>query len=1074
MADFTDQEKETLEKLRKAFESKGSTTDLRKPWQELFSRETSTSRSAILGAELVAGFSGSWAASYNYGLGAGSVVTVDLGEPGVPSPIRAKRTKLGERGLPDVNFVPYNWRTNRFGSKGPSLVGHPISFSVVGPTLKSPFCDWTWEVQEGAGPNGGDLLLMDVRPDGAAATATTIAGGYNISNFSIGAGTEPNGGLYVLITDDGDNPGSLSAGAVAMGALDPYVDTARYELFRISDVRASQIELHPNKSLSTYFDLPAAGTRAVRAITVIAPYVTRLAAVPGTGEGPGRERTFVVVQPENAAASDLYPPYDGGAPGDGSWLQGGFNDSGAVGEAQAYGGTSALPIPLPIRESFGTVEKDAVATAALGGQFIVENVDGPTVDDIDRILRIYHVDQEEEVPPTVGTLSQAMGWFVVRDVVGTTYTLVRVAEVDPTDGEVFFGPGPYLISGADPSQRVYFTVHDNASALWTSANFSIDTVESLRLKNLIDPTHVQRSEKKLSDVAGFPLPGGSTPGRADKAIFETRTNMAAPPSVPANPGNLMDLGFRMVLFPAQDSGGNPIPDYNRPITTREVVIDPTITEAQHIDIDYSAGIVRLSHAPPAGSAGQIVPNGIVVGAGNARGECVLFAACVPYSMEPSQLGAGVRATGGTDGDEDVYSERIEATIDTATTVFVGAAPFFNAAGIVLEGVWRGPPTGVIDILSGNAGENGLGAATLGTWGYSEVDNSGPTSVLRLLSSVPSATDPNPPANDTRTVVLRREVFFGQESLSNAVQTDDVRYDNVYGSSHRASTLRFPGASVRPLIDGSTEVRMDLSPAQFAFASYQWGYYTAAALPAANAISNKFYSENGCVEPLVYQDNGNPVSGAAGGSYGVNLAQGPRIRLASLLNNDDYKGVMSEAVTNTSGVVAIDAFTRYVTKFEISASGEDYIFFTGLIGASGATTPDSDIATMILAPPADIVEIGLRVYGVTSPNLAFFGLGSGGALGIPTGINPDGTGVYHFVMETLAGPEVRYGLFDADFNLIAQSAINISTNLPLGTTGLYLITAARKVSGGAPRVNVDTWFTHVITRFDTAGPPLLSP
>jgi hypothetical protein len=266
----------------------------------------------------------------------------------------------------------------------------------------------------------------------------------------------------------------------------------------------------------------------------------------------------------------------------------------------------------------------------------------------------------------------------------------------------------------------------------------------------------------------------------------------------------------------------------------------------------------------------------------------------------------------------------------------------------------------------------------------------------------------------------------------------------------------------------------MSPAQFAFSSYQWGYYTASALPLGNAISNKFYSENGFVEPLVYQDNGNPVSGASGGSYGVNAAQGPRLRLASLIANGDYKGVMSEAVDNTMGVVAINAYTRYVTKFEITASGEDFVFFTGLIGATAATTPDCDIATLSVAPPADIVEIGLRVFTTTSPQFRFFGLGSGGGLGIPTGVVADGTGVYHFVMETLEGPEVRYGLFDANFNLLTQAVIDISTNLPTGTTGLYLVTAARKISAGAPRVNLDTWFTHVITRFDTAGPPLLSP
>lgn len=1074
MADFTNQEKETLEKLRKAFENKGLTSTARQPWQELFSHETSAATSSVLAAEIIAGFSGSWAASYNYGSGAGSTVSLDNTVADTPVPVRARRTKLGERGVPEINFVPYNWRTNRFGSKGPSLVGHPISYSVVGPTLKSPFCDWTWEVQQGAGPNGGDLLLMDVRPDGAAATATTIVGGYNIANFSIGAASEPNGGLYVLITDDGSNPGSLSVGAVAMGALDPYVDTARYELFRVSDVRAGQIELHPSKPLSTYFDLPAASTRAVRSITVISPFVTRLAAVPGSGPGVGHERTFVVIQPEFAASSDLYPPYNGTAPADGTWLRGGFESTGAVGEAQAYGGASPLPIPRPLRESRGIIEKVAVASAALGGQFIVQNVEDPTASDIGRIMRIYHVDLEEGATPTIGSTNQALGWFAIRNVVGSTYTLRRVAEVDPTDGATFFGPGPVFISGEDPVQHVYFTVHASTRTLWTSSTFAIDATESVRLKNLIDPIHVKRAEKKLSDTAGYPIPGGATPDRADRAIFETRTNLAAAPSVPANPGSLLDLGFRMVLFPARNVGGSPVPDYNRPITTREVVIDPAVAEAQYIDIDYSAGLVRLSHAPPTGSAGQIVPNGIIGGADNPRGEVVLFAACVPYSMEPTQLGGGTRVTGGVDGNEDVFSERITATIDAAATVFTGVAPFFSAAGIVLESVWEGPPTGVIDILGGNAGDNGLGAPSLGTWGYSAVDNSGPTSVLTLVSNIAGATDPDPPAGETRTVVLRREVFFGNESLSNSPDVDDVRFDSVYGASSRASILRFPGANLRRLIDGSTEVQMDLSPAQFAFASYQWGYFSAAALPAANALSNKFYSENGFIEPLVYQDNANPDSGATGGGYGLSNSQGPRLRLASLVNDDDYKGVMCEFTNNSAGVVALNSFTRFVTKFEINASGEDYVFFAGLIGATGATSPNSDVAVSEVAPPADIVQVGLRVFGTLSPNFGFFGLGSGGAASIPTGISSDGTGVYHFVMETLTGPEVRYGLFDDAFNLLAQGVIANSANLPLGTTGLYPIVAIRKVSAGVPRVNLDTWFTHVITRFDTVGPPLLSP
>jgi hypothetical protein len=1076
MPDFTDQDKETLDRLRKAFEGKAFTTNTRQPWQELLDRETSVSVQATLAADVVAGFSGSWASSYNYGYGTGTLVDVAAPTTDTPVPVRAKRTKLGQRGVPDIDFVPYNWRTNRFGSKGPSLVGHPISFTVVGPTLKSPFCDWTWEVELGAGPNGGDLLSMSTRPDGGVAVATTILGGYNVVNFTIGNAAEPNGGLYVLITDDGSNPGGIPGGTVAMAALTTQVDTARYELFRVSDVRAGQIELHPSKPLSDYFDLPGVGTRSIRAITLVQPFVTRLSAVPGSGPAVGRERSFVFVSPGTAAASDLYPPYDGGVVGDGTWLQGGFEDTGATGDPAAYGGPATLPVPKPIREGTGRVEKDGASSAALGGQFILLGVSDPSADDVGRVLHIYQLDSEEGAELTLGTRAQALGWFEVLTVTdGDTYTLARVAEVQPTDGAVFFGPGPAYISIGDPQHYVYFTVHEPVSSLW-EGSFDLDAVEAARLRNLIDPVLVERARKQLSDMSAAPLPAGATSSRSDRAIFDTRTNLAAAPSTPANPGSLLDLGFRVVLFPARADGtGNAVPDYNRPIVSRDLVIDPSVAAAQTFEIDYAGGILRLSHAPPSVAGGSIVPNGIV-GAltNNPRGEVVLFAACVPYSMEASQLGGGARVTGGLNGDEDIYSERIVARIDTATTVFAGAAPYFGAGGIVLTGVWDGPPTGVVDILAGSA-PTGVGFPTFGTWAYDSVSTVGNVSTLLGISSEPTVADPTPGVGEQRTVVLRREVFYGQKSLNNSVTVDDYRFDSVYGSSQRAAVLRFPNANLVPQPDGSVQVALNLSPQQFAFQSYQWGYLTAAAVPAANASSNKYYSETGFLETMSYQDNANPTGGSAGGAYAVDAAQGPRLRLASLIANGDFKGAISNTSNNALGVVNLGSYTRLVTKFTINASGEAFIFFTGLIGtSSGATTPSVDVVTSVAAPPADIVQVGLRVYGPLNQRFVFFGLGSGGATSRATGVDSDGTGVYHFVVETRAGSQVFFGLFDANFQLLVEDSIVDPTVLPVDANGLYVVTAIRKVSAGVPRVNLDTWFTHVVSRYDLSGPPLLGP
>jgi hypothetical protein len=614
--------------------------------------------------------------------------------------------------------------------------------------------------------------------------------------------------------------------------------------------------------------------------------------------------------------------------------------------------------------------------------------------------------------------------------------------------------------------------------VWQGA-FDLDKVEALRLRNLIDPVLVERALKEVSDAASWPLPGGVSPARADKAIFDTMAQTPVGGGLPSasDPGSLLDLGFRMVLFPAREgSSGDPEPDFDRPITSREIIIDPSLTEEQYVDIDYSSGVISLSHAPPAAPGGQIVPNGIIGGSGtdNPRNEIVLFAACVPYSMEPSQTGPGMRVAGGRDGSVDAYSGRIGANVDLVATGFVATPPYIGATGIVLSQVWEGPPTGVIEILEGSLAPDGTPVTrSYGLWGYTEVITVGFSSSLLLVSSHPDVDDPSGAA--ALCVILRRDVVFSQTSSNNAKLTEDAKFDTVYGASQRATALRFPDATVEPQIDGSVKVILPIQAAQFAFSSYQWGYFCASAFPEANVIGNKFYSENGFVEPLAYQDNANPVNGAPGGVYAV-TSHGPRLRLASLIAQFDYKGVMTSPDNNGVGVVSVNSFTRYVTKFEINASGEEYIFFTGLIGTdTGVTSPiTSAEAISILAPPADVVMAGLRVYGPTTDTFSFFGLGSGGALGLPTGVVSDGTGVYHFVMETFSGPEVRYGLFDANFTMIANGVINSAANLPAGATGLYLITAIQKTSAGAPRVNLDTWFTHSVTRFDITGPPLLPP
>lgn len=937
MADDT----QTIEQLRKALEKAAATAALRQPWQEHFSRETSAPADAtVLATDIIRGFSGSWASSYNYGLGATtSPENVDIyqNQGEIPIPIREKQTKLGQPGFSDIDFVPYNYRTNRFSNKGGSFVGHPISYEVVGPTLKSAACDWTWAVEQGAGPNGGDTLTFEGQPDslgGGLPVTFSFSSAYGISDFTIGGSGEPLGGLYVLISSDGPNPGSIRTGETPMGALPEHVDSARFELFRISNITTdegvSTIELHPNKPLSNYFDLPLGGNRMVRAITVIQPYVTRLMPVPGSGPSVGREQTYLIISPERAAQSDIYPPIDGGTLGDGTWEQGGFDPAGTgiVGNTAAYGGRSVLPVPAPIRQGFGQIEKSPAVPSTELGTFILEDVNNGSPSDVGRVLHIYHLNTDDDDPLfNTEDLGSAIGWFevVAVDPLGETYTLQRVAEVDPTTGQPFYGPVYHQAAG-DPFINVYFTVHEPVSTLFEGA-FDIDAVQASRLDCLIDPRVVEPTDKQVSNTSAAPEPAGRSPARADRAIFNTRTFSTGGSILDAdNPGSLLDLGFRMVLFPAQDddADGQGAPDFNRPILGRELVIDPSIDEPQFLTIDYSAGTVKLSHPPPETAGGDIIPGGLFSGPNNPRGEVMLYAACVPYSREDCQKGTGIRVTGGPRtgveaGNVDIFSARITAAVDLVNSpALLGVPPFFDQE-CALDREIDIPETGFFDVVA-----DGLGTESIGTWGYhgTRVDNFGGGDVTVLegvyASAFPVVQDPSGFANPT--VVIRKDLFFGQDSDDNSQDIDDVRFDTTYGSSVRTCVMRFPGANCTMQIDGSVVMTIDnagieiqdegaLVAANATVMNFQGAGVTATLGTAANEVDVTFTGVIGV------EDEGALVSAAA---QILNFAG------AGVSVTDVGGGQMDVSIPGATG-----QFTLVDTQTVAAAAGASTITFSGL-------------------------------------------------------------------------------------------------------------------------------------------------
>lgn len=690
-------------KLLKALQKKSSTSDNLEPWQELLERNQSISATkALQASEVIQGFSGSWASLFDYS----PYTKIGNRQSDGPTPKRKSNTRIGQPGLPEINFPPFDFYTNRGGNKGPALLGHPISFSVVGPSAKSPYNNWQWSITDNSGTANGDVVSLDLSVDDGSAIIDFVADYYGVSSI-------PEGGLYLLfsVLGDGDGEFDTTGGRAPITPLSAYQDLASFELFRVIEIDEGDLRLDTTKRIADYFNIPA--TPGVRAITLIKPRAARLVPIPNGVAGT--ETTFVAVPPETSLNTDLYPPF---AAATGSWLDGSFNPQGAPGIADSYGGEFAQPLVIPSSTDAGDSfifqgELENVATDGAPnsetGLWRIHRVSGLTsgftANDIGKVIRVTKAEIDstsatEGEAISTGKLQSLLGWFEIQNVgnsgtFGDFLVLHRVPEVNPDNGEVFFGPGPWDL---DIGVNVEFTIHDSVSSLFSSNELDLEALASTRLTNLIDPSWVERTTKKT----GIP---GSSPARADRAIFDTSSSGSGF-GVSANPGSLLDLGFRMVLFPAKDDGGgNPIPDFDNPINSREVTIDPSVTdEKQYLEVDYSAGLVRLSHSPAVG--GDILPNGIITGGGsNPNGRVALFASFVPYSMEKGQTG-GLRITGGDSAasqtgpsnalQTDLWSQRRVLDIVAGHSI-TAANNVIDLEGLVGDVL---PSTGVVEIIDG--------------------------------------------------------------------------------------------------------------------------------------------------------------------------------------------------------------------------------------------------------------------------------------------------------------------------------------------------------------------------------------
>lgn len=836
-------------------EQKAKTGTVKLPWQEPFARYSSVKADrSMQSASLMDHFAGSWAGQYFLreagGTTAGRPITP-------PTPLKATN-RLGHPGVPEINFRPYDFHTNREGVDGPSLMGHPISFEVLGPTLKSNLLTHFWEYIPG-GSGVGDKLKLVILDSVLSTTATSDTPLQALSDIYgpsfVGSNAFP---LFLVISQGGGNSNAQGLGDGRMPGVTPNApngyaglkartEQAKFEIFRIVDIRAVDrtITLDYNKRVEQFFDVPGGpALPCVRAVTIFQPKATRLVAVPNSGAGKGQERAFVAVPPQRALWDDVRPPFRAFT------TDGGFDpytqydttgNPGSLGDPLDWNDAPLLPVGKPLREGSGRVQKDGIDPNFLvltNGRMRIY-VPSPDVNDSGHVIHIVSAEEEGKAEllgwnNTVLPTEALLGWFEVLEVGVDFYDLRRMPEWDPEVGTPFFGDGRVwqmdTPTAPDDTIHLKWMVHAPVHSLWSTPTLRTEFLDSVRLQNLIDPDQVNSTSK----VGGGTI--GAVGGNPDRAIFDTSSSGAGVEGTNANPGSLLDLGFRMVLFPAkkQEGTSNLFPDWDRPITSREVVLDPTkADETQWVEIDYSSGVVTLSHDPKPGAGCEICPDETTLDVstgehGNARGELVLFASCVPYSREPSQSGAGFRVRGASQAFQDLDQASCEELQDgEVADVFATRRqwPLFSDGFLAITSGQAAndivlndnldlddiPPAGFVDLRLGTGPMIFFGDRPASVFGYTsvavETHGGNPRTVLKGVYGGGDPTDPIFPyvvPQDCRAV-LRREVLTPSDPDCGVGTT--FFEDLAYGQAARTQTLAFEADVVRER-GGVTRVRRD--------------------------------------------------------------------------------------------------------------------------------------------------------------------------------------------------------------------------------------------------------------------------
>jgi len=521
-------------------------------------------------------FEGSWASDFSFG----------VSNKKDTHPLPSIKTGLGLQGYGDIDFIPYVENTNRIGLEGEATLGSPISFEVIGPTLKSPLVDWTWQI---ARYSDGEYLILW---DAGSGTIPSLYGINDNSNLAYPySNISDDEGLYVILRSFGRD----------LDYLDGDRERTPYHIFKVAEngVLDYSVKISSDTPISDVLDYSTDNT--IAGVTFVRKVASRMFCVPSSNR-----QTFFVMPPEKSLSLDIEPPFE-------AWLDGSFDGLGKSGSVETYGNRSNLPVLSPLQyegvEIFNgiilNVSTPAVSTFKIyvddefsKGSNILDGKTGletqqllGTLFKVGYVIRVVSIEEEAS--------NRYLGYFEITDIQlsgGSAsgrspleLTLKGVTTQNHISGNISWD-----IASADSQYDIKFTVHESVSDLLSKSNPQPHEIDSTRIKSLISPLHSDRSSNVRPTMM-----------RANDCTWGE-----------GEISNLLDLGFKAVIYNPKLQGSNLVADFNSPV------------DSNLYEIDYEGATIYFHE--------EVVQEDKYLNhAQNPTGSPVLFISCVPLSQNAS-------------------------------------------------------------------------------------------------------------------------------------------------------------------------------------------------------------------------------------------------------------------------------------------------------------------------------------------------------------------------------------------------------------------------------------------------------